>query len=186
MSWGEKSDFWLFAHLAVLAAQRIVLLNWIEVFKTSQYFQNSDHSCLNSYSTGGAWWKWDKDTLTTNANSTCKYTTDWCMKVWGNKIAFQSTLKMHILVFITSKKLVRNRERSKTDLLPYCSIWETNSLAQSEHSERAVVHVQAVLQKPYGLFSLGTSSENSVEGKKKKKNPLFLGSYYSSFPFYSQ
>lgn len=71
---------------------------------------------------------------------------------------------MYILAFIMCKKLVRNRERSKTDLLSYYSIWETNSLAQSKHSESAVVHFQGALQKAYRLFGLGTSSENPGGG----------------------
>lgn len=63
---------------------------------------------------------------------------------------------MYILVFIMCKKLreVRNR-----DLLSYSSIWETNSPAQSEHSDRAAVPSQGTRQKAY--------TENSVGEKRK-------------------
>lgn len=96
-------------------------------------------------------------------------------------MAFKSTLKMHILVFIMCKKLVRNGEQSKRDLLSHCSIREgiNNSLSQSENAVlRSQEHDQRLTD------CLAQAHLQKIQWKNKNK--LRQLSENRLFPFHSQ
>lgn len=133
----EKSDCF-FACSTVPAAQ-CIMLDCMKVFNVNQYFHYSDHSYLNSYSTGDGN---GTDTLSTNAKSMCKYT-DWCMTAREKEIALKSTLKMYILVFILCQKWVRNWE--VTDRSAFVLLYTGQGFSCSEVTVTALWAVQGRL-----------------------------------------